>query len=397
MPAIAFDGTNYLVAWSDDRTGIYQVYAARIDTSGAILDPGGIALTSGDDGGCFPAVAFDGTQYLVVWVYGESSSGGISCGAVYGARMNTSGTVLDPAGIQLSGEGFTCFSPAVGFDGMNFLVLWTQYQDIPPHLVDVYGVRVSSVGVVLDPSGIYMGGAAFEDTINYTPTRPAVSRGPTCSMLIAYPALTPTPYGGNRIWGNKWSGPTAIAFASVTASGSGGRVTLSWEMAVDAPASSFEVWRSDSPESEFARLELGVVRGRERTFSCVDEAVVSGMTYWYRIVLAGASGGETYGPVGVLVEAAPAVFAIEPVFPNPFNPSCTIRYDVAAAGRASLRVFDVSGKVVRTLVDAWREPGTYATTWNGCDDDGHALPSGVYVCVVKFGTLTASQKTVLLR
>jgi hypothetical protein len=68
-PAVAFDGTNYLVAWNDARLGsTYLLAAARVSSAGAILDAGGIMVsTTKATFTSEPAVAFDGTNYLVVW------------------------------------------------------------------------------------------------------------------------------------------------------------------------------------------------------------------------------------------------------------------------------------------------------------------------------------------
>jgi flagellar hook assembly protein FlgD len=63
----------------------------------------------------------------------------------------------------------------------------------------------------------------------------------------------------------------------------------------------------------------------------------------------------------------------------------------------SLLVFDVSGSIVRTLVDAWRDPGVYNELWDGRGDDGNALPSGVYFYTIDTGEFKATRKMVLLR
>ena len=103
------------------------------------------------------------------------------------------------------------------------------------------------------------------------------------------------------------------------------------------------------------------------------------------------------GFVGVEEEKIPVVFGVCQSYPNPFNPVCTIRYDIARAGRASLRVFDVNGSLVRTFISGWREPGVYSEVWAGRDDAGMQLPSGVYLLRLEAGDFVATRKLVLLR
>src|SRR5262249_22106578 len=101
-PAIAFDGTNYLVAW--DGVG-----ATRVAPNGAVLDPLGIPIPFL---GTLPAVAFDGTRYIVVAATPQ--------GKIIAARVATDGTVLDPNGIDV-GTGTT---PSVAAQNGTFVVVW---------------------------------------------------------------------------------------------------------------------------------------------------------------------------------------------------------------------------------------------------------------------------------
>ena len=64
--------------------------------------------------------------------------------------------------------------------------------------------------------------------------------------------------------------------------------------------------------------------------------------------------------------------------PNPFNPRTTVRYQLADQAHVKLVIFDVSGKVVRTLVDGMQSPDAYAVTWDGITEAGTKVASGVY-------------------
>lgn len=89
--------------------------------------------------------------------------------------------------------------------------------------------------------------------------------------------------------------------------------------------------------------------------------------------------------------------ALLPAYPNPFNPETTIRYDLASRTHVSLRVYDVNGAVVRTLVDDVKAAGSYSLTWNGRDDHGSPVSSGVYFYRITAGSFQDVRKMTLLK
>jgi hypothetical protein len=98
-----------------------------------------------------------------------------------------------------------------------------------------------------------------------------------------------------------------------------------------------------------------------------------------------------------IVEAAPAVTALYANVPNPFNPSTRIAFDLASAGRVRLRIYDVAGRLVRTLVDEDRAAGRYTETWTGLDTRGARVTSGVYFYRLDAPSFTATRKMVVLQ
>lgn len=83
--------------------------------------------------------------------------------------------------------------------------------------------------------------------------------------------------------------------------------------------------------------------------------------------------------------------------PNPFNPTTTIPYRIASSTRVGLSIYDAAGRLVRQLVNETQPPGDYAVTWNGRDDAGRFLPSGVYFCRLLAGGSAQTRKMVLLK
>jgi len=85
---------------------------------------------------------------------------------------------------------------------------------------------------------------------------------------------------------------------------------------------------------------------------------------------------------------------LHPAYPNPFNPTTVIPYDVGSDTRVELVIFDGKGKRVRTLVDHRRRAGRYEALWNGTDSRGRAVAGGVYFC--RLAAATGERQTIRL-
>ncbi|MEA2062177.1 MAG: PQQ-binding-like beta-propeller repeat protein [Gemmatimonadota bacterium] len=97
--------------------------------------------------------------------------------------------------------------------------------------------------------------------------------------------------------------------------------------------------------------------------------------------------------------ALPRAFSLYQNFPNPFNPATTIGFEVPAdrLTRVSLKVYDLRGRLVRTLVQDEREPGAYSVFWDGTDSSGKEAPSGVYLYRLQAKNFSGTRKMVLLK
>jgi len=112
------------------------------------------------------------------------------------------------------------------------------------------------------------------------------------------------------------------------------------------------------------------------------------------VVVQGQSTGVEDGDHG----AAPAVFRLHRAYPNPFNPSTTLAFELPAPARVDLEIYDVSGRRVRTLLreDA-RTAGRHDLVWDGADDAGRTSPAGVYLVRLRAGEFRADQQVVLVK
>jgi hypothetical protein len=95
--------------------------------------------------------------------------------------------------------------------------------------------------------------------------------------------------------------------------------------------------------------------------------------------------------------AMPRAYVLYPNYPNPFNPATTIRFDLPAASKVVLRVYDVAGREVATLANERMDAGQHAIVWNGQNKRGRAVASGVYFCRLEAGKFVATRKLVMLR
>jgi hypothetical protein len=101
--------------------------------------------------------------------------------------------------------------------------------------------------------------------------------------------------------------------------------------------------------------------------------------------------------VGDELPALPTRTVLHPNYPNPFNPTTVIRYELASAGDVTVRIYDVTGALVRTLEERHRERGRYEVGWNGTNDQGHGVASGVYFYRLRAPSFAQTRKMILLK
>ncbi len=102
-----------------------------------------------------------------------------------------------------------------------------------------------------------------------------------------------------------------------------------------------------------------------------------------------------------LSAAAPEGFALTQNYPNPFNPSTTIHFSVASsnnrASRVSIKIYDVSGREVKTLINEVMAPGEYSIEWDGANNSGQKVAGGMYIYRMVAGDFVAARKMLLLK
>ena len=110
-----------------------------------------------------------------------------------------------------------------------------------------------------------------------------------------------------------------------------------------------------------------------------------------RCVISGVSG------IGEDGAELPKVLALRENYPNPFNPTTAIEFDLPDDQRATLEVFNILGERVTSLIDDDMNAGTYRIIWEGRDDFGREMPSGIYLYRLKAGDTTISKRMIMLK
>jgi subtilisin family serine protease len=155
-------------------------------------------------------------------------------------------------------------------------------------------------------------------------------------------------------------------------------VRVRWTFVEAAYYASSWVERANSGTSSWIRVDAPVVASAEG-FSVTDATAQFGTAYVYRVAATTVS-GETvaFEPVAITAANTITEFALGQVWPNPTKNSSTVSFSVPRSAHVGVKVIDVRGRLVTTLVDANYAPGRYQASWNGRGRDGATAPNGVY-------------------
>jgi hypothetical protein len=193
--------------------------------------------------------------------------------------------------------------------------------------------------------------------------------------------------------------------AGVTGSSSSKGVQLSWTKStnpVDNDIAQYLVFRSTTsgftpnPTAPYATVTSN---------GYLDGTVTTGTTYYYRIGAVDKAGNiGPYSDQFTLkvtsvqqLSGLPTEFALDQNYPNPFNPSTQIKFALPKQAQVVLSIYSVSGELIRTLVSGEMAAGYYSVTWNGMNDNGQSVSTGVYLFRVQAGSYVESKKMLLVK
>jgi transglutaminase-like putative cysteine protease len=192
------------------------------------------------------------------------------------------------------------------------------------------------------------------------------------------------------------AGAVPVELTSFTATPQRSEVELHWATATEVNTYGFEIERRVISGSSNQWQRVAFVLGAStssspRNYSYTDKNLAVGR-YAYRLKQIDNDGTFKYSySVEVSIEA-PKTFSLEQNYPNPFNPSTTIQYQLPTSQFVTLKIYDMLGKEVVTLLSEQKDTGNYFEIW-----DASKYPSGIYFCRLQAGNFSAMKKFVLLK
>ncbi|HMS65959.1 MAG TPA: T9SS type A sorting domain-containing protein [Ignavibacteria bacterium] len=187
-----------------------------------------------------------------------------------------------------------------------------------------------------------------------------------------------TSFGDFALAGDSVTQPLPVELSSFVSVINNNDVTLNWSTVSEINNSGFDVERSSVQNGSGQWSKVGSVSGNGTTditnyYSFTDKALNSGR-YSYRLKQIDFNGNFEYFNLSNEVNIGiPVKFSLSQNYPNPFNPSTKINYEMAFDGNVSLKIFDISGKEVASVVNDYRPAGFYTVNFNGS-----SLSSGMY-------------------
>jgi hypothetical protein len=173
-------------------------------------------------------------------------------------------------------------------------------------------------------------------------------------------------------------------------------VLLSWFTSFEYLHDGFNVYRSRRIDSGYAKLNDRLVRGRGPR-SYLDRDVRPSTKYWYRLGDVGLDGREVlHDPASVATPAWGLGTALHSSSPNPFRRETALHFTLSARSRAKLAVYDVAGRLVRTVLDEELPEGDHAVSWDGRGHGGIRVAGGTYFVKLTAGDVTGTRKVLFL-
>jgi len=195
-------------------------------------------------------------------------------------------------------------------------------------------------------------------------------------------------------WPNVNDNPLPVELTSFTAEANGNKVDLSWETATEINNYGFDVERriNEGEWISIAFIEGHGTSNSPKEYSYSDKDLFAGGSkFQYRLKQIDNDGSFEYSDV-VEVEIVVNQYELSQNYPNPFNPSTTISFSLPESGKVILKIYNLMGEEIKTLVDGFKDAGIYKVNFNA-----EELASGMYLYILSTNGFTATKKMLFMK
>lgn len=400
--APGYDGTNYLMAWCEGSGTDEYIYGQFVSTQGALLGSNFLIDGSQYKSDAPLSVAFDGSRYFVAF---HDQAADNTRWNLIGRFVSPSGTVA-PDRITIADSSRSPMNPMLAFDGTNYLSTWMEMSGLPlvkGRFLCTTGVPVDTAFTVFGVSGNKwpLGGVAgFVDgqyILGATRVDTNMTDGDVYGKL-----LDPLTVGGNPLLGTwtKAGGPSGVQIYyfnsdSVVTVSFDPDTSLTCSYGIDTSVTPHRIsWYADGKLLNLGIWEINVDNLTVKT----SEEDTTGFPTTFGSETKYPDPSTSYSRVkqttGVKGKRGTVIsgFSLTQNYPNPFNPTTAISYKLTASSHVTLKVYDILGRDVATLVNGHQTAGEHSVTFNAA-----SLPSGVYFYRLQAGTSTVVRKMLLMK
>jgi hypothetical protein len=384
------DSGGVLVAWYDERF-LRDLFAQRIDGDGnARWIINGVPLCTACDPDVFSQIVPDGSGGMFIsWTDTRNGLGNIDLCA---QRVSADGLLMwGDDGDVVCDAPSNQRDPSMFSDGaLGVIVSWADQRGDD---YDIYTQHISSAGDML-----------WELNGKPVCTEPGSQSSPMCAgdgvggVILAWLHMVGTPnidiYAGRVNPDGDVVVPAILLNWHAYTDGSG--IHIEWILSEAAEHSDFTVFRAEVNIGSYTKIDDPDIERNDLVYRFTDESAEPGKRYYYKVLLVKGESSRLLVETDVvsLPGVAPELYQN---YPNPFNPNTTISYALPDKAHTTLSIYTVEGKLVRLLVNETLAAGYKQIIWDGRDNHGIPLSSGVYVYRLKAGSNALTKKMILLK
>ncbi len=387
-PSVSLNGSFVHVVWCDNRDGNFEIYYKRSTDNGTTWSPD-IRITNTPNTSWAPSMAVNGSVMHIVWEEVIASNEEIYY------KQSTDDGIGWSDNVCLSNDETSSFYPSVAVSGAGVHAVWYGYNS---GYRSVFYKHSSNGGINWGPNTILTNVSAQ----SYNPAVAAKNQ-------IVHVVWHDTRYGNEEVFylrssnaGANWSEEVRLTdnagisyYPSISLSGTS--VHLAW---YDNSDGNFEIYYGLSTNEGLTwqpntRLTYNQYDSYRPSIAAQDTMLHiiwndNRDGDWEMYYKRNFTTGTIH--IGNISSEIPSEVLLRQNYPNPFNPETKISFAIPKAGYTTLKIFDVNGNEVKTLVNGNKSAGNYSVDFNA-----GSLSSGVYFCALNSGGVTKTGKLILLK